>query len=142
MKDYFRRVSMLFISKLRRFHADARWSKRIVWYLGALLLCIFSSILLLVLLVWAGMFGEMPSKKELSSINHQVATEIFSADSILLGRYYWQERSTVPGDQVGPALKHALVATEDVRFFKHGGVDTRSLFRVLIKSILLQKESS
>ena len=142
MRDFVKRVSMRFISKLRRFHANSGWPKRIVWYLGALLLCIFSSIILLVVLVWAGMFGEMPSNKALSSINHQVATEIFSADSILLGRYYWQERSTVPGDQVGPALKHALVATEDVRFYKHGGVDTRSLLRVLVKSILLQNESS
>ena len=88
------------------------------------------------------MFGEIPSRNDLTSINHQVATEIFSADSVLLGRYYWQERSTVPANEVTPALKHALVATEDARFYEHNGIDTRSLFRVFIKSILLQKESS
>ncbi len=88
------------------------------------------------------MFGEMPSRNDLTSFNHQVATEIFSADSVLLGRYYWQERSTVPANEVTPALKHALVATEDARFYEHNGIDTRSLFRVFIKSILLQKESS
>ena len=89
-----------------------------------------------------GVFGEIPDKKELSSINHQVATEVFSADSVLLGRYYFQERSTVPPESITPALKNALVATEDVRFYEHHGIDTRSLLRVLVKGIILQKESA
>src|SRR5687767_12298456 len=128
--------------RIKDFKSRPGVMRRIVWCFGLAALCIFSSVAVLILFIWLGMFGEIPNKKELRSINHQVATEVFSADSVLLGRYYWQERSTVPAKEVTPSLKHALVATEDVRFFKHRGIDTRSLFRVFFKSILLQSESA
>ncbi|HEX6226591.1 MAG TPA: transglycosylase domain-containing protein [Chryseolinea sp.] len=142
MKDILKRVKARIWAKFEDFYSRPDKIKRIVRYLMVALLCIFSSIASLILLIWLGMFGEIPSRKDLSSINHQIATEIFSADSVLLGRYYWQERSTVPAKEVTPALKNALVATEDVRFYKHNGIDTRSLFRVFFKSILLQNESA
>ncbi len=142
MKDLLRRVKTRIRAKIEDFYSRPGIVKRVLRVLTVTLLCIFSSIAILIIAIWLGMFGEIPSRNDLTSFNHQVATEIFSADSVLLGRYYWQERSTVPANEVTPALKHALVATEDVRFYEHGGIDTRSLFRVFIKSILLQKESS
>src|SRR6185503_14615895 len=57
-------------------------------------------------------------------------------------KYYIQDRTNVSFDEISPHVIGALVATEDVRFFKHHGVDTRGMFRVLVKSILLQDESS
>src|SRR4051794_38274656 len=45
--------------------------------------------------VWMGMFGRIPDRGDLRFINNQVATEVYSADSVLLGRYYLQERSPV-----------------------------------------------
>ena len=64
------------------------------------------------------------------------------AGPILLGRYYFQERSPVAATEIPVSLKNALIATEDVRFYKHHGVDTKSLFRVLFKTLLFQEESS
>ncbi len=142
MKERFNLLIAKIKSKLREFNNKPGIFRRVVWYFSLLLLCIFSSVGALILMIWMGVFGEIPSKKELSSINHQVATEIFSADSVLLGRYYWQERSTVPANEITTELKNALVATEDVRFYNHHGIDTRSMFRVLVKSILLQNESA
>jgi penicillin-binding protein 1A len=142
MKELLKRGTARIKAKIKGLSGKPRTLKRILWYFSLLLLCIFSSVGILVLFIWMGMFGEIPSKKELSTIQHQVSTEIYSADSVLLGRYYWQDRSTVPGHEITPALKHALVATEDVRFYDHHGVDTYSLFRVFFKSILLQKESA
>ncbi|WP_276373373.1 transglycosylase domain-containing protein [Chryseolinea sp. H1M3-3] len=142
MKELFNIVIAKLKSNVRDFNNKPGIFRRIVWYFGLLSLCIFSSVVAFILMIWMGVFGEIPSKKELSSINHQVATEIFSADSVLLGRYYWQERSTVPANEITTELKNALVATEDVRFYNHHGIDTRSMFRVLIKSILLQNESA
>lgn len=95
-----------------------------------------------VFLVWAGLFGSLPDKAELQSIEHATATEVYSADSVLLGKYFIQERTTVPFERISPNVISALIATEDVRFFNHSGVDYKSLARVLIKSILLQNESS
>lgn len=96
----------------------------------------------LILLVSKGFFGPLPEDSELKSIKHPAAAEVYSADTVLLGKYYIQDRSSIPFGQISPAVVEALVATEDIRFYKHDGVDYRSLARVLVKSILLQKESS
>jgi penicillin-binding protein 1A len=103
---------------------------------------IFIALFVLVVLIWSGALGRLPGKEELRAINNPVATEIFSADSVLLGRYYIQERSNITFDKIPKHVIHAVIATEDVRFYKHHGIDYRSLMRVLFKSILLQKESS
>jgi len=103
---------------------------------------IFLLMAFFIFLVWAGLFGRIPDKEDLRSISHQEATEVYSSDSVLLGRYYLQERSTVPSAQISTELKEALIATEDVRFYDHHGIDTRSMLRVVIKSILLQSESA
>ena len=85
---------------------------------------------------------DTPSKTELSRIQNQVASEVYSADSVLLGRYYTQDRTEVKYEAIAPAVIDALIATEDVRFYQHEGVDYISLGRVLFKSILQQDESS
>lgn len=95
-----------------------------------------------VILVWSGFFGALPATEQLSEIHHPVASEVYSADSVLLGRYFLQDRTPVDAKDIPENLKHALIATEDVRFYEHEGIDVRSLFRVLVKSLILQKESS
>lgn len=95
-----------------------------------------------VFLVWAGLFGPLPTQGHLSEIHHPVASEVYSADSVLLGRYYLQDRTPVTAAEIPDNLKQALIATEDIRFYEHNGIDVKSLMRVLIKSLLLQKESS
>jgi penicillin-binding protein 1A len=93
---------------------------------------------LLLFTVWI----EIPSKKKLRNIQNQVASEIYSADSVLLGRYYFQDRTEVGYEEIAPVVIDALIATEDVRFYNHSGVDYVSLGRVLIKSVFMQDESS
>ncbi|RIJ42315.1 penicillin-binding protein 1A [Pontibacter oryzae] len=102
-------------------------------------------LLLLVLFyfaVYAGFLGGMPSTRELKSVHNNTASEVYSADGVLLGRYYIQDRTNVKYENISPAAIHALIATEDARFYEHSGVDARSLGRVFVKSLLLQNESS
>lgn len=99
-------------------------------------------ITLLFLLVWSGLSGSLPDKDELTSVENPVASEVYSADSVLLGRYFIQERSSIEFTDLPTHVVDAVVATEDVRFYEHRGIDTRSLGRVLVKSLLLQRESS
>lgn len=99
-------------------------------------------ITLLFLLVWSGLSGSLPDKDELTSVENPVASEVYSADSVLLGRYFIQERSSIEFTDLPKHVVDAVVATEDVRFYEHRGIDTRSLGRVLVKSLLLQRESS
>jgi penicillin-binding protein 1A len=84
----------------------------------------------------------MPRKSELLAIKNPIASEVYSADSVLLGKYYFQERSDISFDDIPKHVFDLVVATEDVRFYNHNGIDARSLVRVLFKSILFQQESS
>ncbi|MBN2214402.1 MAG: PBP1A family penicillin-binding protein [Bacteroidales bacterium] len=106
------------------------------------LLTIAGFFIVLFFMVLTGLFGRVPSVEELGKIQNYIASEIYSSDNVLLGRYYIQNRTNVDFSHIPESFTNALIATEDVRFFDHHGVDQRSIFRVLIKSIFLQKESS
>jgi len=77
-----------------------------------------------------GWLGEMPTLAELENPKTNLASEVYSADQVLLGKYYIEDRSTVSFDEISPNMVNALVATEDVRFYDHAGVDIRALLRV------------
>jgi len=96
----------------------------------------------LLLLLLTVVLIETPSNRKLRNIKNHVASEVFSADSVLLGRYYTQDRTEVRYESIAPVVFDALLATEDIRFYQHEGVDYISLGRVLVKSIIQQDESS
>ena len=96
----------------------------------------------LILLVKWGYFGHLPREKDLRSIDNIQASEIYSGDGKLLGKYYVQDRKIVEYKDIAPWVIKALVATEDVRFYEHHGIDWPSMFRVFFKSVLLGDESS
>ncbi|MBR6844803.1 MAG: penicillin-binding protein [Bacteroidales bacterium] len=89
-----------------------------------------------------GWLGFMPSFEELENPRSLQASEIISDDGEVLGFIGLQARSNVNYSQISPNLINALVATEDVRFYKHSGIDGRSLFRVLFKTIIGRHGSS
>ena len=78
----------------------------------------------------------------MKAIKNANASEVYSADKKLLGKYYIQNRTELEYEDISPSAINALVATEDARFYNHSGVDYRSLGRVIVKSILLQEENS
>ena len=104
-----------------------------------LLLLIF---LLFLLSIYAGMWGKLPAKDELADIQYQRASEIYSADSVLIGKFYLYDRQPIEFDEMPPYLIQSLVAIEDKRYYEHEGVDYTSLFRVGIKTVLLGDSSS
>ena len=86
------------------------------------------------LAVYTGFIGgSIPSRAELKAIQNNTASEVYSADKVLLGRYYIQDRTNIRYDQIAPVAIDALIATEDVRFYEHGGVDTRSVLVCSLK---------
>ncbi|HSY61122.1 MAG TPA: transglycosylase domain-containing protein, partial [Cytophaga sp.] len=107
-------------------------------------LFIISLLLLPVVLFYSvstGMLGAMPSDADLLAIKNYQASEVYSADSVLLGRYFVQNRSDATYSEVTHYLFDAIIATEDARFYKHEGIDTKSLLRVLFKSVILGKNT-
>ena len=91
--------------------------------------------------IWE-LWEPLPTKQQLSDIRQSEATEILDRNGELLGKYFIYDRQSISFDQFPDHLIHALIATEDARFFEHNGIDRRSLARVLFKSILLQDASA
>ena len=80
-----------------------------------------------------GLLGKMPSFAEIENPNSELATEIFSADSdIPIGKYYSKNRSNAQAHELPQNLIDALVATEDVRFYQHSGIDLKRSISAIV----------
>ena len=88
-------------------------------------LVLFGLFLLITLfaLVYIGTFGQLPDSNALVKIKEPVASEVYSKDNKLLGRFYTENRSNVKFKEISPNLINALIATEDARFYEHRGID-------------------
>jgi penicillin-binding protein 1A len=75
-------------------------------------------------------FGKMPDLKVLENPRSDLASEVYSSDNVLLGKYFIANRKPVELEQVSPNVVNALLATEDARFQQHSGIDPRATFRV------------
>jgi len=69
------------------------------------------------------LFGESPSTHEILHPQQNIASEVYSEDSVLLGKYYYENRVPVNYSQISPILINTLIATEDERFYHHMGID-------------------
>ena len=76
------------------------------------------------------LYGGLPDLKTLENPKSELASELYSEDSVLLGKYFRENRSNVNYKDISPNMINALKATEDIRFEKHSGVDLISLIRV------------
>ncbi len=92
---------------------------------------VLSAVLIFLLASW-GVFGEMPTFERLENPSTNLATEIISSDGETLGKYYLDDnRTPVAYDDLPQNLVDALVATEDVRYYDHSGIDARGFARAL-----------
>lgn len=104
-----------------------------------------SAILFVFLLFFSisiGLFGFMPSFEELENPQSNLASQIYSADGVLLGTYFIENRSNIHYEDLSPNVVKALLATEDIRFESHAGVDYRGVARAIIKTMLLQDRAA
>ncbi len=120
---------------------NSRTKKIIIWFWGLVLTAIFL-IFLLFLLIAQGFLGVMPSFEELENPKSSLATEIISEDGEVLGNYAIENRTFIDYDQLSPHIVNALVATEDLRFYDHSGVDPRGLLRVVFRTVLMGDKGS
>ncbi|HMU97819.1 MAG TPA: transglycosylase domain-containing protein [Chitinophagales bacterium] len=88
-------------------------------------------VFLFFLLIRIGLFGKLPSFEEIENPNSNLASEIYSADSVLIGKFYVNNRSNVSFDQLSPWLEKALISTEDKRFYEHSGIDIFRTFKAV-----------
>lgn len=105
--------------------------KRSVKILWRLFFGGFAFFTLMLLCANFGLFGKMPSITELENPEADLASEIYTSDGVLMGKYYSENRSEVKYNEISPNVIHALVATEDERFYDHSGIDAEALGRVV-----------
>ncbi len=87
--------------------------------------------ILLLLCANFGLFGKMPSIATLENPEAFLASEVYSSDGKLMGKYYAENRSEVKYSQISPNIINGLIATEDERFNEHSGIDARAVARAV-----------
>ncbi|MBL7702062.1 MAG: transglycosylase domain-containing protein [Ferruginibacter sp.] len=93
----------------------------------------FLFVILLFVCANFGLFGKMPSVTQLQNPEADLASEVYSSDGILMGKYYTENRSEVKYNEISPNAINALIATEDERFYDHSGIDGKAIFRAVIR---------
>jgi penicillin-binding protein 1A len=88
-----------------------------------------------------GVFGDLPTFDQLENPENNLATEIISEDGVLLGKYFFENRSRVKYNEISESLINALIAIEDVRFRKHSGIDGRALLRAIVGAMMGKSSS-
>lgn len=94
--------------------------------------------------IWNGHIGYMPDIEDLQNPISRYATQVYSSDGKVLGTYSMNKENRVHSDydDLSPNLVHALVATEDIRFYEHSGIDLKALCRAIVKRGLMGKTSA
>lgn len=88
-------------------------------------------IIIIFILANFGMFGKIPSMQDLQHPEAELASEIYTTDGVLMGKYYTENRSEVKYNEISPNVIHALIATEDERFYEHSGIDAKAVLRAV-----------
>lgn len=91
----------------------------------------FAFVALIILAYIFYLFQGLPSIKQLENPQTARASIVMSSDNIVLDKYFTENRTYVPIDEISPHVIHALVATEDHRFYQHWGVDVRGVFAAI-----------
>lgn len=95
------------------------------WAYSFFLLLLLGLLALEINFLW--LFGPMPGMREVREAEMSQASEIYSADGKLLGKYYTENRSPVPYDSINPVMVRTLIAVEDIRFYQHAGIDFKAI---------------
>ena len=117
----------------KRTNKKTNFSKQKRWF-WLLFICGMSLIPVIFLLASFGAFGSMPDHTALENPRTNLATEVISSDGVTLGKFYYEDnRTPVSFNELPKHLVDALIATEDIRYFDHAGIDARGTLRALFK---------
>src|SRR5690554_6491907 len=115
-----------------------RYTRNVWLLLFFAVLCGF----LFIFSVRIGLFGPLPTFKDLENPKSNLASEILSEDGLVMGTYFVQNRSNAQYHELSPHLVHALVATEDKRFYRHSGIDFRRTFTILFYNLIGKRQGA
>lgn len=117
--------------------------RRFIHILWGLLVVAVLSVAACFFAIWKGWIGYVPDVKELDNPIDKFASQVYSSDGKMIGTWARSEnRVFVSGDEISPYVFKALIATEDVRFYEHSGIDFRALMRAIIKRGIMGQTSA
>jgi penicillin-binding protein 1A len=118
--------------------------KAFIHFLWSVLAAVIGISLIAFIAIWNGWIGYMPPIDELQNPINRFASQVYSADGKVMGTWNFnrENRIPVPYSKLSPHLVHALVATEDARFYSHSGIDFIALGRAIVKRGLMGQESA
>ena len=118
--------------------------KKIVLFLWTLMTATIVLTLAIFVMIWNGWIGYMPDMEDLQNPIDRYATQVYSADGVVIGTWNQdrENRVRVGYDKISPYVVQALVATEDVRYYDHSGIDFIALARAVVKRGLLGQTSA
>lgn len=115
------------ITQYKSYYKRSKWYKKIAILFVTFLAAIFIY-LIMVDLNFLWLFGKSPGLSVVNAPVQNVASELYSADGQLLGKYYRENRTPVKFEEISPVLIKTLIATEDERYYNHFGIDVQGLF--------------
>ena len=94
--------------------------------------------------IWNGWIGYMPDMEDLQNPISRYSSQVYSSDGKLMGIYASsrENRISTPYNNISPNMIHALISTEDSRFYEHSGIDFKALSRAIVKTGIMRKESA
>ncbi|SMO38216.1 penicillin-binding protein 1A [Solitalea koreensis] len=95
-----------------------------------------------ILSITLGLFGKMPSFRDLENPKSNIASEVISADGKVIGTYYLENRSFVKYSELSPSIVNALIATEDTRFYDHSGIDFSRTFTIVLYNLMGKRQGA
>ena len=116
--------------------------RRYNWYIWKTLIAFVALFILLLVVTYFGLFGPLPSFRAIENPKSNQASEVLAADKSVLGTYYVQNRSSVNYSQLSPNVVNALIATEDVRFKEHSGIDFQRLPGIVFFTMIGKKQGA
>ena len=116
--------------------ANSSNRKYVIWF-WSIFAVPFLIIILLFVLISKGKLGPMPSFSELENPQYNLAAEVYSEDGVLLGKISIENRTWTEYKDISPYVINALISTEDIRYYRHSGIDVRGLGRAIIRTIML-----
>jgi penicillin-binding protein 1A len=116
--------------------SKTNYKKYLTWF-WSIFAFPFVLVILIFILISLEKLGPMPSFTQLENPEYYLAAEVYSEDEILLGKISIENRTWTDYKDLSPYLIAALIATEDIRYYRHSGIDVRGIARALFRTILL-----
>lgn len=137
--EYFKKAFIRFCKWYKGLFIGRPWYVKLCTVTMSLIL-LFISYLIAVDINFLWLFGRSPSMSVIKNPEPNIASELYSADGVMIGKFFNENRTPVKYEEVNPVFWQALIATEDERFYHHFGIDFQGVVAAL-KDYVVHKDA-